>query len=228
MSGASGPVLELEGARARDEAWSFDMQLHPGELVLIQVSDPGQIRAFTDLCCGLLPARQGQVRVLGRDLAALAAEDLRALRSRIGVVPLEGGWAPHLSVAESILLPALFHRLASHAELRERAAELCRRFGLPGLPLERPERLTSADLARAACARAFLARPALLLLESPLRGDSVPDLRLPLLDALAAARETGCIWLTTSVSVWSDRAMPAQRRYRLGASGLQRVQRLAA
>jgi phospholipid/cholesterol/gamma-HCH transport system ATP-binding protein len=228
MSGASEPVLQLTGARAQDEAWRCDLELWPGELVLIQANDPDQIRGFTDLCCGLLPARDGQVRVLGRDLAALAPEDLRSLRGRIGIVSLEGGWAPHLSVAESILMPALFHRLAPYADLRERAAELCRRFGLPGLPLERPERLTASDLARAACARAFLGRPALLLLESPLRGDSVPDLRPPLLDALANARETACLWLTMSLGVWSDRAMPAQRRYRLGASGLQRVQRIAA
>lgn len=228
MSAVQEPVLELKGARAGDDAWAFDLEVLPGELVLIQANDPEQIRAFTDLCCGAVLPREGQVRLLGRDLAELLPEDLRALRARIGVVPIDGGWAPHLSVAESILLPALFHRLASHAELSERAAELCRRFGLPGLPLGRPETLTGPDLMRAACARAFLARPALLLLESPLRSDTVPDLRLPLLDALANARETACIWLSTSLSIWADRAMPAQRRYRLGAAGLQRVQRLAA
>jgi phospholipid/cholesterol/gamma-HCH transport system ATP-binding protein len=228
MSVMMEPLLVLDAARARDDAWGFDLAVLPGELVLIQASDPALIRAFTDLCCGLAPAREGQVRFLGRDIAELSPDDARALRARIGVVPLDGGWAPHLSVADCILLPALFHRLAPYAELRERAAELCRRFGLPGLPLERPDRLTAPDLARAACARAFLMRPLLILLESPLRGDSVPDLRLPLLDALAAARDAACIWLTTSLSVWSDRAMPARRRYRLGASGLQRVQRLAA
>lgn len=228
MSAVLDPVLMLDAARAGNDSWAFDLAVLPGELVLIQANDTDHIRAFTDLCCGLAPARAGHVRILGRDIAELAPDDARALRARIGVVPLEGGWAPHLSVADSILLPALFHRMAGYAELRDRAAELCRRFGLPGLPLERPDRLPQADLARAACARAFLARPALLLLESPLRGDSVSDLRAPLLDALAAAREAACVWLTTSLSVWSDRAMPARRRFRLGASGLQRVQRLAA
>jgi phospholipid/cholesterol/gamma-HCH transport system ATP-binding protein len=228
MSRAANPVLELEAARAPGEGAAFDLALFPGELALVQAGDPAQIRAFTDLCCGLLPAAEGVVRVFGGDLAALAPEALRALRARIGVVPLEGGWAPHLSVAESIILPALAHRLAPEAELRERAAELCRRFGLPGLPLDPPEGLGAAELARAACARAFLGRPLLLLLESPLRGDAVPDLRQPLLEAIAAAREAGCLWLTTSLSVWSDRAIPARRRYRLGASGLTRVQRLAA
>lgn len=228
MSRAAEPVLELEGARAPGEGAAFDLALLPGELLLVQAHDPALIRGFTDLCCGLIPAAEGVVRVLGRDLATLSPEEARALRARIGVVPLEGGWAPHVSVAESILLPALAHRLAPEAELRERAAELCRRFGLPGLPLDPPEALGAAELARAACARAFLGRPRLLLLESPLRGDAVPDLRQPLLEAIAAAREAGCLWLTTSLSVWSDRAIPAHRRYRLGAAGLRRVQRLAA
>src|SRR5262249_27895299 len=107
-----------------------------------------------------------------------------------------GGWIGFLNVAENILLPQLHHTHEERSVLGDRAAELARGFGMPGLPMERPRDLSAPDLARAACVRAFLGNPALLLLESPVPGD-VPDLMEPLLGALAEARSNGAaaIWL---------------------------------
>jgi phospholipid/cholesterol/gamma-HCH transport system ATP-binding protein len=223
----STPVLELDAVTDAEGA-RFTLTLAPGELALIQADDPMLVTRFTEMCVGLVPPTIGQVRVLGQDWRGLAAEAARQLRGRIGVISLGGGWAPHLSVAESVILAALSHRVASAEALRDRAAELCRRFGLPGLPLQRPGLLSPAELARAACARAFLARPELLILESPLQGNTVPDLRAPLLQALATHQPVACLWLTTSLSVWADRAMPAGQRLRLGAGGLDQVRRMAA
>lgn len=221
-------VLELAGARATRGAVPCDLAVAAGELVLLQAPDRALMTQFTDLCCGVLPAAEGAVRLLGQDFASLPADAARRLRARIGVVSADGGWAPHLPVAEGILLPALFHRLAPRDVLIERAAELCRRFGLPGLPLDPPRALSEEELARAACARAFLGRPELILLESPLRGGTLADLRLPLLEAIAAARDAACLWLTASASVWADRAIPARRRFRLTPQGLQPLRRMAA
>jgi phospholipid/cholesterol/gamma-HCH transport system ATP-binding protein len=105
--------------------------------------------------------------------------------------------------------------------LRDAAAELARSFGLPGLPLVRPGALTEADLARAACVRAFLGAPRLVLLESPVQ-EQFDDLIPPLLDAVAAARDRGAaaIWLTQSDLVWRDRSFPATCRLRLTEYGL--------
>jgi phospholipid/cholesterol/gamma-HCH transport system ATP-binding protein len=105
--------------------------------------------------------------------------------------------------------------------LREAAADLSRSFGLPGLPLVRPEALTAIDLARAACVRAFLGEPRLLILESPVQGQFA-DLVSPLLNALAAARDRGAaaIWLTRGDFVWTDRSFPATARLRLAERGL--------
>lgn len=213
---------------ARFGAGRFTLELGPGELALIQADDESLITRFTELCLGLIPPESGTVSALGFDWQELTHDAARRLRGRMGIISLDGGWAPQMSVAESVILAALQHAVAPADELRDRAAELCRRFGLPGLPLQRPGELAAAQLARAACARAFLNRPALLILESPLRGNTVPELRLPLLEALAVAQPAACIWLTTSLSVWTDRAVPATQRLRLGAHGLEQARRMAA
>lgn len=206
----------------------FALELAPGELALIQADDESLITRFTELCLGLVPPQSGVVAALGLDWQDLSEVAARRLRGRIGIVSLDGGWAPQHSVADSVILAALQHRVATADELRDRAAELCRRFGLPGLPLQRPGDLSPAQLACAACARAFLARPALLILEAPLRGNTVPELRLPLLEALAMAQPAACLWLTTSLSVWTDRAVPAAQRLRLGSHGIEQAGRVAA
>jgi phospholipid/cholesterol/gamma-HCH transport system ATP-binding protein len=114
------------------------------------------------------------------------------------------------------------------ATLRDAAAELARSFGLPGVPLERPDALTPADRARAACVRAFLGDPRLVLLESPVQAQFA-DLLPPLLNALAAARDKGAaaIWLTRSDLIWRDRSFPATCRLRLTEYGLIPVRHTA-
>lgn len=227
MNAIETATLELDEVRDA-RGGRFALRLLPGELALIQADDPALLTGFTELCLGLSPCAAGTVSAFGQDWSTLPAEAARALRGRIGLVSLQGGWAPHLGVAESVILAGLQHGLASREALLDRAAELCRRFGLPGLPLARPDALGQAELARAACARAFLTRPDLVILESPLHGNTIPELRLPLLEALALAQPAACLWLTTSLSVWTDRAMPATQRHRLGAGGLDAIRRTAA
>ena len=84
-----------------------------------------------------------------------------------------------------------------------------------------PGDLAASDLARAACVRAFLGDPKLILLESPVQG-RFNSLIAPLLDALAAARDRGAaaIWFTRSDLVWHDLSFPATHRLRLGERGL--------
>ncbi len=117
---------------------------------------------------------------------------------------------------------------ATLGDVREEAAKLACRFGLPGLPIGNPRDLSTLDLARSACIRAFLGEPALLLLESPLQG-RFADLMVPLLEALTSARQNGAaaIWLSSSDLVWRDRSIPVKHRLRLREYGLIPARRAA-
>jgi phospholipid/cholesterol/gamma-HCH transport system ATP-binding protein len=226
------PVLELIDARpfaAPGEAPpAVTLRLMPGELALIDARDADRAAWFADLCCGLMPLAEGNVRFLGRDWAAMPKHYAAALRGRIGRVFAAGGWVEFLDTATNILLPQLHHTRDDPAALREAAAGLAHGFGLPGLPTGAPGSLSATDLARAACVRAFLGEPALLLLESPVQGRFV-DLFVRLLNALARARQSGAaaIWLTGSDLVWGDRSVPAAHRLRLRDHGLMPVRRAA-
>jgi phospholipid/cholesterol/gamma-HCH transport system ATP-binding protein len=223
------PVLELDAA-SLGTLPPMTLCLGAGELALVDAPEPGLAAGFADLAAGLEPATSGAVRCLGQDWADLTHEAAMALRARIGRVFGDGGWIPHLDVATNLLLPALHHTDAREERLRERAAELCMLFGLPGLPLSRPARLPRNDLARAACVRALLMQPRLLLLESPLRQGVAMELARPLLDAIARLRRDGgaVIWLTRTPAIWDDPAIPAAHRLRLSDRGLAATTRRAA
>ena len=222
----TGPIiLELDAARPSRFDAPLSLRLAAGEFALIETPDPSRSAAFADLCTGLVNLADGTVRFLGRDWKGLPHEHAAAMRGRIGrVFGREGGWVGFIDVATSVLLPQLHHTRRPAGTLRDDATALARRFGLPGLPLDRPNGVASDDLSRAACVRAFLGEPLLLLLESPARG-WLDDMLPPLLDALAVARDRGAaaIWLAPGDRIWRDRSVPATYRYRLQEQGLLQV-----
>jgi phospholipid/cholesterol/gamma-HCH transport system ATP-binding protein len=220
------PVLDLDRALAAQSPDDFPapaltLQLMPGELALVEARSASTAAWVADLCSGLVPLSDGTARFLGHTWAAMPPDYAAALRGRIGRVFVTGAWVGFVDAATNILLPQLHHSRETRDDLREQATRLACAFGLPGLPLEHPGDLAAIDLARAACVRAFLGDPALLLLESPLQ-NQFEELLTPLLDALADARQRGAaaIWLTRSDLVWSNHEVPANHRLRLRERGL--------
>ncbi|MCQ8241779.1 ATP-binding cassette domain-containing protein [Rhizosaccharibacter radicis] len=220
------PVLVLEDAVPVFEAsglppWPMRLSLMPGDCALVETRSGRDAAALADLCIGLVPLRSGAVRMLGSDWDRLDNRRTAALRARVGRVRQRGAWSDMLSAQLNILLPQLHHTDRSVGELMEAATSLARRFGLPGLPTERPDRLSEADLARAACVRALLGRPALLLLENPVAAEQ-PDLLPPLLDTMARMRERGCavLCLVRDPAVWRSFERWTTHRLQLGENGL--------
>jgi phospholipid/cholesterol/gamma-HCH transport system ATP-binding protein len=199
----------------------FDLRVMADACILIDAQDTSLASEFANLCCGLLPLRNGVVRFLGRDWARAADEHAAALRGRIGRLYGANSWVPFLGTDANILLPQLHHTRRLEWELREAAAQLACSFGLPGLPTARPDELSSDDLLRAACVRAFVGRPQLLIIEGSLLEQS-PDLALPVVNALLAAkvRHTATIWLSCGDILHDDRALPVSTRLRLTGRGL--------
>jgi phospholipid/cholesterol/gamma-HCH transport system ATP-binding protein len=220
-------VLRLKAARLPIEPGGapsrpIDLRIRGGELALVHPGDASRAAEFADACVGLAPPAAGRVSFLGTDWARLGAEAAATLRGRVGrLVGAAGAWIPGLSVAENVLLPQLHHTERPLAELRQEAARLAIRFGLPGLPAGSSADAAPADLQRAGLVRAFLGRPRLVILERAAEG-VWPEIVEPLVNAIRGARERGAavLWLTLDPAVWTDPSLPAGARYRLTGDGL--------
>jgi phospholipid/cholesterol/gamma-HCH transport system ATP-binding protein len=220
-------VLDIAAARPRPDEEApieapLSLALGAGELALVRAEDPAMARALAALCAGLPALAAGHVRLFGADLATLPRRAAEALRGRIGLAPGEGGWLPHLPMAENMVLAPLHHGATDEAGLRREAERLARHFGLDGVPEKSPHELSRLDLARAACARAFLGGPGLLLLESPLDAEAADALVDPLRAVLEPALAAGAaaVWVTRSPRAWDDPSFPATQRLALSERGL--------
>jgi phospholipid/cholesterol/gamma-HCH transport system ATP-binding protein len=219
-AGPSTPVLQLEEVwlPLPDQQGSgvvIDLTLRGGDLVLVQPGDEQHEHLLADVVCGLAPPARGMVRFLGRAWSEVSPDQANALRGRIGQVLRRGAWIPHLSLLDNLLLAQLYHTRRPYAEIRAEAARWAAWFGLAGLPTGRSADVPSAILPRAACVRAFLGAPSLIVVES------LPDLQdglaAPLVNAMRVARDrdAAVLWFVQDAAIYEDRSLPATGRLRL-------------
>ncbi|QIP34961.1 ABC transporter ATP-binding protein [Komagataeibacter rhaeticus] len=223
---ANAPLLELRDAVPSFEESGlmpapYNLRIMPGECAVIDCRDVERAALFADLCTGMISLTQGSIKFMGLDWSVLRDRQLNALRERIGRISRHGGWLDMFGTHLNIMLPHLYHTSEPFDHVVLHATELGHKFGLPGLPISAPDRLSAADLARAACVRAFMGRPALLVLEDI--SDMLPEETvLPFLEMLTAARDRGCgvLWLVRSGAAWHDYRKAVNIHMRLLDEGL--------
>jgi phospholipid/cholesterol/gamma-HCH transport system ATP-binding protein len=226
----SGPaVLRFEATRlvvdlAGLDALRIDAALAPGDIWLIDAETPEHDRALADAALGLTPPLDGTVRFRDHDWWRVPVAFRDALRGRCGLIPRETALVPYASMTENILAPRRYHDRTSDGDLVRQAAASARRFGLPGLPAGDPAEESAADRLRAACVRAFLGEPLLVVVESrsqPWRRELVA----PLVASMQEVRDRGgaVLWSLVEDPLVEDPAIPATGRFRLRGSHLEAV-----
>jgi heme ABC exporter ATP-binding subunit CcmA len=160
------PIVHLRSAVAligRFPALAgVDLDVDPGEIVLLRGPNGAGKTTLLRLCAGLVPASSGTVSVLGRDLVA----DRAAVRRRVGLLGHATFLYDDLTVTENLD----FWSRASGATLAEGRAALDR-LGvaerLHGLPVQA---LSAGQRRRVSFAAMVCRRPELWLLDEPHAG----------------------------------------------------------
>ena len=214
----------VSGRKKSGEYTHANFELFSGQMALVRFQKLDQVSAFADACTGLSKPVEGSVGFLGRDWRNLSADAANVLRGRIGRVFSSGDWLEDFKVAENILLCQRHHTSRPAEALGSEAALLAVKFGLPGLPTGYPQDYSREDLRRAACVRAFLGKPALVLLEDPTFG-LYPHVMASLINAIRRARDRGAavIWMTLSSDVWQDVSIPADIHLQLSGHNLKMI-----
>jgi putative ABC transport system ATP-binding protein len=169
-------LLELAGVERRRGEGEGAFTLEVGELSLragdcLAVTGPsgsGKSTLLDLLGLVLCPDRAEVFRFLDRDVAALWRSGgdggLAALRSRhLGYVLQTGGLLPFLDLRENVELSRRLLGLGPDSL----TGELLARLGLTHLKAKKPRALSVGERQRAAIARAFAHRPALVLADEP-------------------------------------------------------------
>ena len=175
MSEDRVPLIELQGVtktyRNGDMAvqvlHGIDLRIYPGELVAIMgASGSGKSTLMNILGCLDRPT-SGQYRFLGRDVSALARDELAALRREaFGVVVQSYNLLATGSATDNVEVPAIYAGMAPAAR-RARAQELLARLGLADRAHHRPNQLSGGQQQRVSIARALMTGGQVILADEP-------------------------------------------------------------
>ena len=202
---------------------SFELQA--GELWLVRIEREDERLPLADAAEGLAPPAQGCVTFRGEDWRSMSADHAAARRGTIGRLFEDEGWISDLDLDQNIMLSQRHHTRRSEADILDEAVKFARLFGLPGLPRGRPASVRRPDLRKAACIRAFLGQPALIILERPERG-VYTDLIAPLVNAVQSARQRGAavLWTASDPRIWLNPALGATSRAKMFGSQLRAME----
>lgn len=204
---------------------NVSIELQAGELWLVRIEREDERLPLADAAEGLAPPTQGSVTFLGEDWRRMSADHAAAQRGKIGRLFEDEGWISDLDLDENILLSQRHHTRRSEEEIMDEAVKFACLFGLPGLPRGRPAGVRRPDLRKAACIRAFLGQPTLIILERPERG-VYADVIAPLVHAVQSARQRGAavLWTASDPCIWQNPALGATGRAKMFGSQLHTME----
>ena len=156
-----------EGSAATLALDGVDLDIVPGELVLLMgPSGSGKTTLLSIMGCILRPS-SGRVRIAGEDVTSLSERELPAVRLKhIGFVFQGFNLFPTLTAGENVEL-ALDLRGASRTAARRRAHELLEQVGIGEKYKTFPEDLSGGQKQRVAIARALAGDPEIILADEP-------------------------------------------------------------
>ncbi len=200
---------------------AVDLEVATGEFISIVGPSGSGKTTLLGLLGGLERPDEGQIVVLGHDLARLSATERARLRQhRVGIVFQSFGLIPSLRAAENVALPLAFAG-AAEPERRRRAAAALAEVGLGHAVSARVDELSGGERQRVGVARALVIEPAILLADEPTGSldDESGDLVLNLL--VDAVRRRGCSLILVTHDPRS--AARADRRWQMHDGRLSRV-----
>ena len=161
---------------------NLDLTISVGETVALTGPSGAGKTSLLAIIAGLLPPSGGDVQILGRKLAGLDENELAAMRrTQIGIVFQHFHLLETMTALENTALPL---QLIGEKDATARAKDSLTAVGLAHRLHHFPAQLSGGERQRTAIARAFAARPKLLLADEPTgnldydTGRSVLDLLL--------------------------------------------------
>ncbi|WP_414589262.1 phosphonate ABC transporter ATP-binding protein [Scytonema sp. PCC 10023] len=175
----STPIFELKNVTKQFGTFqslsNINLQIYPGERVALVGSSGAGKSTLISLLNGTLQPTQGEVWVLGRNLAHLRPKSLRQVQRQIGTIYQQFHLVDNLQVIHNVNAGHLgrwsFFKAAASLVYPlevETAFKALTQVGIPEKLYERTDRLSGGQQQRVAIARVLVQDPAAILADEPI------------------------------------------------------------
>ncbi len=165
------------------------IELGKGEFAFLTGPSGAGKTTLLRLIFGAERPSEGQIVVLGRNIARLGEAAVPPLRRRIGVVFQDFKLLPRRTVEENVAL-ALQVTGTPPRETRAKVFAILKQLGLQHRRYHHPLSLSGGEQQRVAIARALVNEPEILLADEP-TGNLDPELTVEIMDLIASAAIRG-------------------------------------
>ncbi|MBW2424023.1 MAG: cell division ATP-binding protein FtsE [Deltaproteobacteria bacterium] len=165
------------------------LEVRRGEFVFLTGPSGAGKTTLLELLFAAEQPSEGQILVLGRNVARLGAAAVPALRRRIGVVFQDFKLLDDRTIEENVRL-ALDVIGTPRREARSRVFQMLKSVGLQHRRFHHPLSLSGGEQQRVALARALVNEPEILLADEP-TGNLDPELTIEIMDLIVSAASRG-------------------------------------
>ncbi|WP_116600159.1 amino acid ABC transporter ATP-binding protein [Primorskyibacter marinus] len=186
-------ALHIEGLKkyfgAHEVLKGVDLEVASGDVIAV-IGRSGSGKSTMLRCInGLEPFQQGRIRIAGHVLGE-GPQNLRVLRTEVGMVFQSYNLFPHLTVAENITLAPRVVRKLPRARHDELVDKVLSRVGLLDKKHAYPDELSGGQQQRVAIARSLAMEPRVMLFDE-VTSALDPELTGEVLKAIQELAETG-------------------------------------
>ncbi len=119
---------------------------------------------------GLLSPDEGEVQVLGQNLAKLSAKEMIQFREKFGMVFQNSALFDDMTVFENVAFPLREHTEMTEAEIEHAVTTTLKDLGMDGPYDKLPNEISGGMRKRVGIARAIVRKPKILLYDEPTTG----------------------------------------------------------
>jgi phospholipid/cholesterol/gamma-HCH transport system ATP-binding protein len=172
---ASAPIVEIDKVSfgydaARQVLHDVSLRIEPGSVVGIMGQSGCGKTTLLRIIAGWLKPGAGTTRVLGEDLGKLKAQDVFALRRKMGMLFQFGALFTDMTVFDNVAFQMREHTDLPPDMVNDLVLMKLEAVGLRGAAQLMPSELSGGMARRVALARAIALDPQLMLYDEPLTG----------------------------------------------------------
>jgi phospholipid/cholesterol/gamma-HCH transport system ATP-binding protein len=148
-----------------------DLQIEPGESVVIIGRSGGGKSVLLKLLIALLQPDSGDVLIDGESIVRMNERQLLRIREKFGMVFQGAALFDSMTVAENVAFPLVRKKKKyTCAEIEKRVAQALELVDLPGTQKKNPAELSGGMRKRVGLARAIVYEPQIILYDEPTTG----------------------------------------------------------